>query len=538
MRTSHRWIGTVALIVALIASVGRLSAAAGAEPESTRSAPPDTTPYMRLVVPEDTTPLGRGTALPGALPPRFADVHIVDVVVNNTDPTLVFTDMFNDGETSIAVNPRDPKKIVISAFSGLVGGNAPLWHTTDGGTTWTKEPSVPPAPGVPLIFGCLAMDDNGPSPCDQTFDYGRANRLAGTILSAETNVYSGLTTNPADPSAWVWNAPGGVTQTTNSNNVGLVDQPWLLVNRTPESKDRENVYVAYDDFTNRFNCVNNACDMRVAVAQNTPPLDFTLDNLSGIATGSINPGHRLAVDRRTGFVYSLFQRNIADGHDDSKNIDYMLNRSINGGRTWSLNGSATGMRIANADSTQPTPKFCTVNALLGGVLHAAVDPHSGDVFYVYGNRDSATGNNRLALRRIVDDGSGNVVVGEEHFVTGQVQAALPSVAVADDGTVGIFYYTCDGVSPSGFPVFTAPLTLTNKLGATFTDLGLLTFLSSATDDDDPRQRVLGDYMQTKTLENTFYGAFTGNGVVFGRPFANHDPIFFRVSVSDHRHEEK
>jgi hypothetical protein len=513
------------------------SAADPADPESTSSAPPDLTPYMRLVVPEDTTPLGRGTALPGALPPRFADVDIVDVVVNNTDSTLVFTDMFNDGETSIAVNPRNPKEIVISAFSGLVGGSAPLWHTTDGGTTWTKERSVPPAPGVPGIFGCNPGD--GPSTCDQTFDYGRANRLAGTILST-TNIYSGLTTNPANPGAWVWNAPGGVTQTTNFNNVGGVDQPWLLVNRTPESEHRENVYVAYDDFTNTvtFSCVNNACNMRVAVAENTPPLDFTLDNLSGIATGSINPGHRLAVDQHTGFVYSLFQRNIAAGAGGSKNIDYMLNRSVNGGRSWSLNGSATGIVVANADSTQPTPKFCTVNALLGGVLHAAVDPHSGDVFYVYGNRDPVTGNNRLALRRIVDDGSGNVVVGAEHFVTGQVQAAIPSVAVADDGTVGIFYYTCDGVSPSGFPVFTAHLTLTNDLGATFTDLGLLTFLSSATDSGDPRQRVLGDYMQTKTLENTFYGAFTGNGVVFGRPFANHDPIFFRVSVSDHRHAEK
>jgi hypothetical protein len=37
-------------------------------------------------------------------------------------------------------------------------------------------------------------------------------------------------------------------------------------------------------------------------------------------------------------------------------------------------------------------------------------------------------------------------------------------------------------------------------------------------------------MQMKALGNTFYGAFTGNGFPFGRLFANHDPIFFRVSV--------
>jgi hypothetical protein len=283
--------------------------------------------------------------------------------------------------------------------------------------------------------------------------------------------------------------------------------------------------------------------MRVAVAVGSNPPDFTIDQLTGFSLGFVNPGHRLAVDKRTGVVYSLFQSCVGDcpPERDPKTIDYMLNRSIDGGRTWSLNGSATGIVVATADSTQPTPKFCTVNALLGGVLHAAVDPKSGDVFYVYGNRDPVTGNNRLALRRIVDDGSGNVIVGEEHFVTGQVQAAIPQVAVVENGTVGIFYYTCDGTSASGFPVFTAHFTLTDDLGETFTDLGLLTFLSSAKDcnldpsfcppgADPDRQRVLGDYMQTKALGDVFYGSFTGNGIAFGRPFANHDPIFFRVIV--------
>jgi hypothetical protein len=49
MRTSRYWIGTMAFI----ASVGRLSLAAEAEPPSTRSAPPDTTPYVRPALPEE-----------------------------------------------------------------------------------------------------------------------------------------------------------------------------------------------------------------------------------------------------------------------------------------------------------------------------------------------------------------------------------------------------------------------------------------------------------------------------------------------------
>ena len=56
MRTYNCWIG----IMAFIASVGRLSLAAGADPPdtrstppNTRSAPPDTTPYVRPALPEE-----------------------------------------------------------------------------------------------------------------------------------------------------------------------------------------------------------------------------------------------------------------------------------------------------------------------------------------------------------------------------------------------------------------------------------------------------------------------------------------------------
>ena len=118
---------------------------------------------------------------------------------------------------------------------------------------------------------------------------------------------------------------------------------------------QENVYDAYDDFTNGNNCGGDACNERVSVSYGVNPPNFTADNQSGTATGSINPGHRLAVDPRNGAVYSLFQRNIGPGAGGSKNIDYMLNRCTDGGTTWTLNGMVGGIIVANADSTQPTP---------------------------------------------------------------------------------------------------------------------------------------------------------------------------------------
>ena len=109
--------------------------------ESTRDAPPDTTPYRRPAVREDFAPKGIRAILP--IPGGF----IVDTVVNNTDPNLTNTDIFNDGETSIAVNPASPGEIVITAFSGSWGANAPLWHSTDGGNIWTKQFTIPAPPG-------------------------------------------------------------------------------------------------------------------------------------------------------------------------------------------------------------------------------------------------------------------------------------------------------------------------------------------------------------------------------------------------------
>jgi hypothetical protein len=486
--------------------------AAGAA-QSPRSSPPDATPYARPPVAEDFAP-----PRPAGLPPAAAKagfvVSVVDAVVNNTDPKLKRTDVFNDGEVSLAVRPGGPSDVVMTAFSDSWGSTAPLWSSKNGGRTWTKLFTVNRPPGAKGTSGC---------PCDQTIDFTQKSGLAGTFLTDNPgNIYSALNPDPATARFAYFESPRGVAQAANHlDGMNHEDQPWLLVGPRPGAAG-ENVYVAYDDF-------NTAPDMRVAVAPASRPLVFATDRRTGFGTGFINPGHRLAIDRSSGAIYSLFQRRIGAGAGGSQKIAYMLNRSQDGGTTWTLNGSRTGIVVAEADSTQPTPKFCTVNALLGGVDHAAVDPTSGDLFYVYGNRNPATGKNRLALRRLAGNRAGRLEIGPEIFITGQVQAAIPSVAITDNGTIGVFYYTCDGNSTDGYPVFTAHFAVSTDHAASFTDLELERFLSPSAANEDDRQRVLGDYMQVKAVANQFYGGFTGNGVPFGRSIANNDPIFYTVS---------
>jgi hypothetical protein len=104
---------------------------------------------------------------------------------------------------------------------------------------------------------------------------------------------------------------------------------------------------------------------------------------------------------------------------------------------------------------------------------------------------------------------------------------LPAVFIVD-AVVNNTDPNFDGFSQDNLPIFSAHLAQSSDQGVTFSHQTLLTFLSSAADNGNSRQRVLGDYMQMKAVDGCFYGAFTGNGVPFGRPFANHDPIFFRV----------
>jgi sRNA-binding regulator protein Hfq len=482
--------------------------------ESGRSWPKDTNQYSRPAIAADTAVAARKAPTGGAGSSSNL-IRVIDAVVNNTDASLQNADTFNDGETSIAINPFNHREIVISAFSGGWGTNAPIWHSTNGGQTWTKRFTVPIPPGA--ATGC---------PCDQAFDFGRNNVLYGVFL--DTDIFTGSTTNPASSASWAWWVIGGTAQKTNLASTN-VDQPWILQNRGTGSGTNENVFSAYDDFS------VSPRGMRVVTSVNNVPPQFPAgsDKLVGTGpTGGINPGHRLAKDPRNGWIYSLFQQcSGASCSSDPKTVTFMLNRSTDNGVTWTLNSSSTGIAITTTTSTQPTPKFGTVNALLGGVDHAAVDPHNGDVYYVYGNRD-ASGNNRLAIRRLFDNGSGGLTIGGEHFVvSGTVQAALPSVAVTEDGIVGVFYYTSDGIV-SGFPQFTAWLAISTDRGTTFNSQVLLTFLSPATDNADARQRVLGDYVQMKALGECFFGSFTGNGAAFGRSTSNNDPIFFKSCVPE------
>ncbi len=448
----------------------------------------------------------------GFISPGF---FVIDV--NNIDT--------QDGsEPSIAIDPTNPKNIVVHGGFGGWNGNAPYYTSSDGGLTWSRVNSIPAPPGAASTGGC---------PCDTTIDWGIDSVLYGTFLTGATDIFSASNGTPA-ASLFGYFLSGGNAQLTDSNagSFNGADQPWLISNPDPMIPTQANTYVGYDNF--------NAAppDQRVSAAIGTNPPNFTADNLAsaGAGGGGINPGLRMAGDPRTGNIYTLNQICVLNCGGSPKGISYILNRSTDAGTTWTLNGNPNGVGVADGSTIQPTPKFGTVNALLGGIDHLAVNPTTGDVYVVFGD-DNGSGGDGLWIVKVTFDGSGTATAGTPHRVSpAGVEAALPSVAVAPDGTVGVLYTSFDGFSSDGFPTFSGHFTYSTDAGATFTDKTLLTFLSPATDNLDSRQRVLGDYQELKTVGGTqaggtFYGVFTGNGAALGKTSASSDPIFFKVTLA-------
>jgi len=310
------------------------------------SYPPDTTKYTRRRVPGDLT-----------VKPKGAGVLFQPVEIPGSP----------NGEPDIAINPFNPNQIVVHAGFGGWNGNAPNFLSSDGGLTWTEVFQIPPPPGAPNTGGC---------PCDITQDYGIDGNLYGSYLTGNTDVFSASNVSPFFGGLFTYFLSAGNAVPTNFNGVlGGADQPQLHTGPDPATLTQTDTFVAYSDFG------VSPPNERVSGSFGTVPPNYTTDNVSGVSVQLggcvVNPGHRVATDPRTGAVYSLYQQ-CPTTTAFNQTIVYGLNRSLDGGTTWTLNGSTIGIGVsANVTVQAFAAKFGTVNALFGGIDDLTVDPITG-----------------------------------------------------------------------------------------------------------------------------------------------------------------
>jgi hypothetical protein len=408
-------------------------------------------------------------------------------------------------EPFVAVNPLNTNDVFISSFSfstsGSLSGDANVFYSTNGGTNWTSQFSVPPpASGVTI-------------PNDWTFAYDSSGTLHGAVLGREStpNVYQGMTANPTSAAAWSYT--GGATLINTAASTGHADQPWIAV-------QGGKVLVAYDDdHSNKGE--------RVAVS-NDNGATFTIDNPinNGPQPNSPNPGTRIATDG-TGNVYSIFRLGVSISRGVN-NVAYYLNRSRDGGVTWDFNANSPvgGIFIDSGVSTQACRRpdqggtctqtsnnwFAGVNNLLGNITAIASDKAGSHVYVLIGKQD-VTGTDRIYLVAYQPVGT-NLIKSSEIVISPMGErAALPAITVLDDGTVVMTYetYSADGkvhIHVASSVDFGASIA-SDIEEYSFTPLTL----AQVNPGNPNADREFGDYDFLMSIDDTVYGTFAGLGDV-------------------------
>jgi hypothetical protein len=523
-------------VLAALAALG--ASAATAQTAATPGSAPDFTHYQRPLV------AGEGRNI--VIDPVPQGI-LVDTVVS---AGLGATDTEPDTETCIAVDPSNPTHLTIAALSGswtTQGSTAPLFVSIDAGATWAKVGAIPMPAIDPSQYGTSTC------PCDQTFDIGShgGGLLYGSMLGLEVGsepIWTGSTNNPTDSAAWSWLVTGGFAAPTN--HTIYADQPWLVIGPDPVNAAQDNVYVGYTD----YNETTPANHVSASLGFSTPVFPELQDTIVGTSSGAgflATAAVRLATDHTTGAVWATWEDNISLDLSNApaqcpRNVTYRLARSLDHGQTWSLNGGPSLAVVTNqSDEGWPdnpgseatacrdhVEKFGTVNALLGGTVAIAVDPTNGDIYQAVHNRQSGSGHNWIDVLRLHPDSNGIFSVVTTSHATADVEAALPSLAIAANGTIGLLYTIYNGFV-SGFPQFETHLTQSVDHGQTWPkDRLIAQFLSPATDNGAGNQRVLGDYQQMKAVANTFFAAFPANGALAGRSTSNIDPFFYVTQADD------
>lgn len=402
-------------------------------------------------------------------------------------------------EPSVAVNPLNTNEIFVSSFSystSSTSSGANVFYSTNGGTSWSSQFSVPaPSNGVTISN-------------DWNFAYNSAGVLHGTILGGG-NIYQGATTNPTSLAAWSYT--GGGTR-INTAGVGTSDQPWLTLSGS-------NIFVAYDAF--QPSGINPT--ERVAASTNngtTFPVDNQISNGANVGN-SVNPGTRIKTDG-AGNVYSIFGVGSTTATPGVHNVTYYLNRSRDGGVTWDFNASSAvgGIVIDSGVSTQLCNSctqasnnwFANVNDLRGNITAIAPDSTGSHVYVLIGKRD-ANGVDRIYLVSYMPSGANLVQTHEIVVSPAGERAALPAITVKDDGTVVLMYESFNA-QDGKVHVHVAS---SDDFGATissdideysFTPLPLAQATGSTTNN-----REFGDYLFLTSVGDTFYGVFAGLGDV-------------------------
>jgi hypothetical protein len=439
---------------------------------------------------------------------KTPQVTLVDII-----PESLSGETENDSEPNIAVNPRKPKEIAVSAFTREPmrrADRAPIFVSTDGGNTWSLR-SIVPSPEIT---------------CDVTLRFGSCSNVL--YLSALRNELQGYKKQEL---MICHSAEYATTRLMGEifNHRNLIDQPYVAA-ITVASKDH--VFVGNAD----FNYSNNPKDpnaeavidesLDAAHSKFTPlPIDYRPMTKKGDWSEV-----RSAIAADGNVVYAAFNRVTSVSYEQCRwgsdiammTSDVVVVRDDKGGastRPFSSLVDPKGTPGVVVEQRKLAGTECLGGDRLGDDLAIAVHPTDQNKVYLVW---SDLANSRVDLHVKYSTDSGKTWSGSKRDIP---EAKNPGLAVNAQGVVGFLYQQMVNI-PGGYVWKTQFEQTTDDFKTKPQPLTLAQFPTDAALYQSCCDAILlGDYLHLMSVGKDFYGIFSSDNT----PDRSHFPcgITFR-----------
>jgi uncharacterized repeat protein (TIGR01451 family) len=451
-----------------------------------------------------TNPFGSVTSAPicviVCVPALGSRTPVINIV-----PNMFSYENAQNAEPSMGVNPRDQRKVMIGTFDST-RAEAPFLRIA------TNRPYFLSDSGGGGHFSWSLYDDIIQN--DTTVEWSPGGTAYAIIMTSANNRLTLLSSA---------NPPGGAKLTAIGASVytstSLPDQPWLDVSR---SGANDRIYIAFNDLGQRGTAMSNTATIRFSTDSGATWNNEVIERL--VPFSQDGPGVRVAISGNT--VYGAFERwtgwganTNATGGDRTAQI--IVVRDDNGGagmgagRFTALGtngtnvtatypvGATNQIAIPYSDINQANPPVITAGTPLGhqdlgSDLAIAADPNrTNRVFVAYAETQTEGAN--FSPRVFVAYSSDAGQTWRRVF-TADTNSAMPTLAVADNGAVGLMYTRMrSGLLETRF------LQSADNFTSVLQDIVLASF-----PDNTPlpiRHPYIGDYEDLETVSNVFYGTF-------------------------------